>query len=163
MPDRQVDLTNVVPDWALLVVGANGCVADRLTREVAAAGFHPTRPAYGAVLRALEPRPSTLTALAELLGVTKQAVSVVVDEMVEHRYVERRPDPADRRAKRLALTRRGRAVRRTAQEISERMEAELVADLGAEAVAAARAVLLRFVERHGRLEDVRAGRARSVW
>jgi DNA-binding MarR family transcriptional regulator len=150
------------PDWAILVVGAHGCVADRLTREIAAAGY-PTRPAYGAVLRALEPRPMTLTALAERLGVTKQAVAAVVDEMVEHRYVERRPDPADRRAKRLALTRRGRSVRRTAQGISERMESELVQDLGADAVAAARTVLLRFVERHGRLEDARARRARPVW
>jgi hypothetical protein len=43
------------------------------------------------------------------------------------------------------------------------MEAELRADLGDADVDAARRVLLRFIERHGRLEDAPARRARPVW
>jgi hypothetical protein len=46
---------------------------------------------------------------------------------------------------------------------SKQMEAELRADLGDADVDAARRVLLRFIERHGRLEDALARRARPVW
>jgi DNA-binding MarR family transcriptional regulator len=71
--------------------------------------------------------------------------------------------PGDRRAKVIALTPRGEAVRRAARAESERMEAELAAELGAGDVAALRRVLLRFLERHGGGEDAAAARARPVW
>src|SRR3954466_12934297 len=107
MPDGQGSLTT--PDLAILVVGAAHAVGARLRRELNAAGF-PVRQPHGYVLRALYDRPVGLTGLADLLGVTKQAVAPVVDEMVALGLVERGPDPADRRAKRLALTDRGRAA-----------------------------------------------------
>ena len=84
------------------MVGAAHALGVRLRRELNAAGF-PVRQAHGYVLRALHARPLSLTALAELLGVTKQAAGQVVDEMVERGLVERRPDPHDRRAKLLAI------------------------------------------------------------
>jgi DNA-binding MarR family transcriptional regulator len=83
--------------------------------------------------------------------------------MEAHGLVERTPAPGDRRAKVLRLTARAEAVRRRALEASEQMETELREDLGDEDVEAARRVLLRFVERHGRLEDALERRARPVW
>src|SRR5919198_2726408 len=97
MPDGQDSLTEL-PDLAILVVGAAHAVAARLGRELKAAGF-PVRPPHGYVLRALHEQPLPLTRLAELLGVTKQAVGPVVDEMGSLGLVARRPDPADRRRK----------------------------------------------------------------
>ena len=154
MPDRQASLTT--PDLAILVVGAAHAVATRLGRELNAAGY-PVRQQHGYVLRALHERPLGLTGLAELLGVTKQAVSPVVDEMVDLGLVERRPDPADRRAKLLALTRRGTAARACALEVSAALEREIP---DAQAV---RAGLLALIEAEGFGDDAAHRRARPVW
>jgi DNA-binding MarR family transcriptional regulator len=154
MPDGQERLTT--PDLAILVVGAAHAVAARLGRELNAAGF-PVRQQHGYVLRALYERPLGLTALAELLGVTKQAVGPVVDEMVGLGLVERGPDPADRRGKRLALTDLGRAARARALEVSAALEREIP---DAEAV---RGGLLAIIESEGFGEDAAHRRARPVW
>ena len=155
MPDGQDHLTT--PDLAILVVGAAHALGVRLRRELNAAGF-PVRQAHGYVLRALHERPLSLTALAELLGVTKQAAGQVVDEMVELGLVDRRPDPHDRRAKLLALTRRGRAARARALEVSAALERE-IADPDA-----VRAGLLAIIEAEGFGEDAAHRRARPpVW
>jgi DNA-binding MarR family transcriptional regulator len=150
-------------DFAVLVVGATRYVAERLDAAVAEAGIEGMRAPYGFVIRALHGSPLTLTALADRLGVTKQAAIKVVDEMEARGFVTRTPLPGDRRAKAIALTERGEAVRRAARAESERMESELRADLGAGDVEALRRVLLSFVERHGGGADASAGRARPVW
>jgi DNA-binding MarR family transcriptional regulator len=60
-------------------------------------------------LVALRPGISMST-LAEHLGVGPSAVSGLVDRLVEHGYLDRRDDPADRRHLQLALTSSGAAV-----------------------------------------------------
>jgi DNA-binding MarR family transcriptional regulator len=159
MPDSQPERI----DFAVLVVAATHYVARRLDAAVAAAGIDGMRTPYGFVIRALHDSPLTLTALAERLGVTKQAAIKVVDEMEARGFVERRPQPGDRRSKAIALTERGAAVRRAARAESDSMEAELRADLGVADVEALRRVLLRFLELHGGAEDAAGARARPVW
>jgi DNA-binding MarR family transcriptional regulator len=154
---------SVEPDLAILMTGSARVIADRLGDAVARAGVDDMRSSFGFVIRALAENDRTLTELSELLGVTKQAAIKVVDEMERRGYVERRPDPADRRAKVIRLTDKARKVRRTALRASGRLEAELVADLGAADVEAARRVLLRLLERHGVLDAARAGRSRAIW
>jgi DNA-binding MarR family transcriptional regulator len=159
MADSQPERT----DFAVLVVAATHYVARRLDAAVAAAGIEGMRTPYGFVIRALHDSPLTLTALAERLRVTKQAAIKVVDEMEARGFVGRMPHAGDRRAKAIALTERGAAVRRAARAESERMEAELRADLGADDVEAFRRVLLCFLERHGGADDAAGARARPVW
>lgn len=53
-------------------------------------------------------RGSRLTELAQALGVSKQAVGQLVDELSEMGLLERRPDPDDGRAKRVCYTSLGR-------------------------------------------------------
>jgi DNA-binding MarR family transcriptional regulator len=48
--------------------------------------------------------------------VTKQAASQLVDELVRKGYAERRPHPADARARLVVLTERGWACTRAAEE-----------------------------------------------
>jgi DNA-binding MarR family transcriptional regulator len=150
-------------DLAILIVGATRYVAERLDAAVAAAEIEGMRAPYGFVIRALHDSPLTLTALAERLGVTKQAAIKVVDEMEARGFVERAPHARDRRAKVIGLTPRGAAVRRAARAESARMEAELRDELGDDDVAALRRTLLRFIERHGGGEDAAGARARPVW
>jgi DNA-binding MarR family transcriptional regulator len=154
---------NREPDLAILLTGATRQLADRLGAAVAAAGIEGMRPQFGFVIRALATEQLTLTALSERLGVTKQAAIKVVDEMEHLELVERLADPRDRRAKQLALTDRGRRVRRAALAASRRMERELRRDAGDGDVDALRRALLAFLERHGGLEAALAGRSRAVW
>src|SRR3954451_8087655 len=133
------------PDFAILTMGVARAVTDRLGAAVERAEVSDMRPSFGFVIRALAERDRTLTELAELLAVTKQAAIKVVDEMETRGFVERRPDPADRRAKVLRLTDKGTRVRRAALTASRRMEAELRRELGDDAVDAMRAVLMRFL------------------
>jgi DNA-binding MarR family transcriptional regulator len=151
------------PDFAILLVGANRYVAERLNAAVARAGIDGMRTPYGYVIRALYGDRLTLTELADRLGVTKQAAIKVVDEMEARGFVKREPHAGDRRAKALALTPKGLAVRAAARKESRRMEAELRRELGPEDVAAMRRVLLRFLERHGGGPDAAGARARPVW
>lgn len=69
----------------------------------------PIRVAHTALFPHIELEGSRLTDLASRLGVTKQAVGQLVDELVEMDFLERAPDPADARAKLVRFTRRGRA------------------------------------------------------
>lgn len=57
-----------------------------------------------------------MTEPAAHLGVTKQAASQLVEEIVRKGYAERRPHPEDARARLIVLTGRGRACTRAAEE-----------------------------------------------
>jgi DNA-binding MarR family transcriptional regulator len=155
-PGREADL-------AILLTIAFRCLVDQLTGRLAAAGFPDVRPQYGYVFRALQGEGMTSTELAALLGVTKQATVKLVDDLEAHDFVARHPDSADRRAKTVRLTDRGRRALATAQGISADLEAELVTTVGSAQVDAMRQALLAFITAHGGLEDARARRARPVW
>jgi DNA-binding MarR family transcriptional regulator len=75
---------------------------------VVGAGF-PQKPSHSAVFAQIKIEGSRLTDLARGANITPQAMGELVDELEELGYVERRPDPTDRRAKLIVLTDRGRA------------------------------------------------------
>jgi DNA-binding MarR family transcriptional regulator len=151
------------PDFAVLIVGAARVVADRLGDAVGRAGVEDMRTRYGFVIRALAERDRTLTELAALLDVSKQAAIKVVDEMEERGFLTREPHPEDRRLKVLRLTAKGRKVRRAALAESHRMEEQLLATVGEGDAAAMRRALEGFLGVHGVLADAGAGRARAMW
>lgn len=163
MTDRQVNLTiPEPPDLAILLAASYRVVADRLLAAMRAGGIEGMKPLYGFVIRAVAAEGPSINRLAELLGVTKQAASVLADAMCDEGFLERRTDPQDRRRARLALSARGRAVFARATRTSAAMERELSARVGAADVEALRRALLSFVEAHGALADVMARRARPV-
>jgi len=75
---------------------------------VVGAGF-PQKPSHSAVFAQIKTEGSRLTDLARGANITPQAMGELVDELEQLGYVERRPDPTDRRAKLIVLTDRGRA------------------------------------------------------
>jgi DNA-binding MarR family transcriptional regulator len=75
---------------------------------VVGAGF-PQKPSHSAVFAQIKTEGSRLTDLARGANITPQAMGELVDELEELGYVERRPDPTDRRAKLIVLTDRGKA------------------------------------------------------
>ncbi|MFJ8535137.1 MarR family winged helix-turn-helix transcriptional regulator [Streptomyces sp. NPDC093591] len=99
---------------ALLAVA--GELTQRIHDGVVARGFEGLRPAHGFAFARLAPDGATVTDLAVHLGVTKQAASQLVDEIVRKGYAERRPHPEDARARLVVLTERGWACTRAAEE-----------------------------------------------
>ena len=150
------------PDFAILLVAANRCVADRLGAAVATVGGEAMRPSFGFVIRAVAAERPTVSRLAQLLGVTKQAASRLADDMVSLGYLERFGDPQDRRRTRLELSPAGERIRTRARQESEVMESELRERFGDEAVSRLRELLTAFVERHGGSEELAANRARAT-
>ncbi|HCB07460.1 MAG TPA: MarR family transcriptional regulator [Nocardioides bacterium] len=104
----------------------------RIVDGVVGAGF-PQKPKHSAVFAQISLEGSRLTELAQKANMTPQSMAEIVDELVELGYVVRRPDPADRRAKLIVLTRRGRAAvdagRATIEGIEERVT-ELLGERG---------------------------------
>ncbi|WP_369367531.1 MarR family winged helix-turn-helix transcriptional regulator [Streptomyces sp. CG4] len=99
---------------ALLAVA--GDLTQRINEGVVARGFTDVRPAHGFAFARLAPDGATVTDLAAHLGVTKQAASQLVDEIVRKGYAERRAHPQDARARLVVLTDRGWACTRAAEE-----------------------------------------------
>jgi DNA-binding MarR family transcriptional regulator len=84
------------------------------------------------VLLALGRSPvRTQTALARAIGADKTRLIGVLDELQDRGLIERRPDPADRRAHLLSLTEAGRRVRRSARAGIRQGEERLLARLPA--------------------------------
>src|SRR5690348_10285241 len=72
--------------------------------------FSDIRLVHGCVFRHMKERGLRLTEIAERGNMTKQSAGEVVDDLVARGYVERIPDPDDRRAKIIRLTERGEAA-----------------------------------------------------
>src|SRR5438034_9226204 len=96
-----------------LLETAMEAVLTEFRRDLAASGYADIRPTHGCVFRFVRDDGMRLTELASLAGMTKQSVGELVDDLVELGYVERIPDPADRRAKLICLTERGVEAQRT--------------------------------------------------
>ncbi|CAL9322400.1 MarR family transcriptional regulator [Streptomyces olindensis] len=108
------------------LLAAAGGLTQRIHEGVVARGFEGLRPAHGFAFARLAPDGATVTDLAVHLGVTKQAASQLVDEMVRKGYAERRPHPEDARARLVVLTGRGWDCTRAAEEAA----AEAVGEWG---------------------------------
>jgi DNA-binding MarR family transcriptional regulator len=86
-------------------------------------------PAQAQMLCLLRDEPRGMAELVRTLGVERSSLTGLVDRAERSGLVERRLDPADRRAVRVALTPAGdAAAQRFHDEVTERL-AELLADL----------------------------------
>jgi DNA-binding MarR family transcriptional regulator len=151
----------IEPDFAILITAANRCIADRLINAVAIVGGDRMRPSFGFVLRAVAAEQPTVSRLAELLGVTKQAASRLADDMVTLGLLERSELAGDRRHKRLHLSPTGQRIRDRALAESRQMEDELRQRFGDAQVDTLRTLLIDFVERHGGGDELAAQRSRA--
>jgi DNA-binding MarR family transcriptional regulator len=93
-----------------------------LIRELIAAEL-PVLEAHGvsmwgySVLLALDEAPvRTQAALAEAINADKTRIIGVLDDLQDQGYIERRPDPDDRRVRLLAITDSGRDVKDAVQK-----------------------------------------------
>jgi DNA-binding MarR family transcriptional regulator len=106
---------------------------------------------YALLLHLLQDGPMRSSALAESVCADPSTVSRQAAALVEQGLVERRPDPADRRAVQLAATERGANLFRRMQQDREAMFDTVLRDWSEEDVEQLTALLARFttdLERH---------------
>lgn len=92
---------------------------------------YPQKPKHSAVFAQISLEGTRLTELARKARMTPQSMSELVDELVEMGYVVRRPDPADRRAKLIVPTKRGREAIAAGRKTIEGIEEQISEILGA--------------------------------
>jgi DNA-binding MarR family transcriptional regulator len=127
-----------VIDVAWQVVRA---VSRRVTEELATEGFTDLRPAHCAVLYRISGGVTRVNDMAQRGGVTRQAVSLLVDQLHAAGYVERSVDPADRRAKVVALTGRGEAAAACLSHSHDRLRERWAEAVGLDRIKDCRGVL----------------------
>jgi DNA-binding MarR family transcriptional regulator len=114
---------------------------EELIARLAAGGHTEVRLPHGNVFQYLDDQGTTVSVLAERAQLTKQAMAQLVAHLEAHGYVERVPDPADRRAKLVRTTARGRAVFAIVRDFVAAMDARLDAALGEAKMRRLRALL----------------------
>jgi DNA-binding MarR family transcriptional regulator len=142
------------PDLGVLAGRLLFAVQDELFSTLAAKGFDDLHPRHGAVLAYIDAGGVRATELARLSGQHKQVVGTVIDELEALGYVERRPDPADRRAKLICPTERGLAQMRTADRIMTAIQERHARRLGRDTFTQFKAALIDVTE-HQRRDSAR--------
>jgi len=117
-------------------------VDDAVLRALASAGLHGLRQGHGYLVQRLLVGPATATELAGDLGVTQQAVSKALKELLDLGYAEPVPDATDRRRRPVALSAAGRRAVEVARETRAGIDQRVRAVVGPERFEAARSVLL---------------------
>ena len=112
-----------------------------LHRRFAESGHTEVRPPHANVMQFLDDDGTRVSVLAERAQMTKQSMAELVAHLERHGYVERVPDPADRRAKLVRATPRGREVYAIARALVDEITARVEARLGARRLAELRNLL----------------------
>lgn len=144
MPDASVSsydrlgvlLRLVHADWRL---GIEAALAD--------AGFGDIRPPHSHVFPWVPEEGIQVSQLARLTHVREQSMTQAVREMEAMGYVERRPHPADRRARLVFLTERGKAVQPVATAAGQAVEHHWAALIGQENVDTLKRLTRELVEK----------------
>ena len=86
------------------------------------AGFGDIRPPHANIFTFVPPEGIQVSELTRLAHVRKQTMAQAVEELEQLGYVERRPDPADRRGRLVFLTGKGGKVRPIAKAAGRKVD-----------------------------------------
>jgi DNA-binding MarR family transcriptional regulator len=118
MPDPNAPSASL----GLLLRLVHQCWSQSVEAALAEAGFGDIRPPHANVFTFVPPEGIQVSELTRLAHVRKQTMTQVVEELEKLGYVERRPDPNDRRGRLVFLTRKGKGVRPVAMAAGKRVE-----------------------------------------
>ena len=96
---------------------------------------------HTALISNLDVEGTRITILADRAGVTKQAMGQLVSELETRGYIQREPDPEDKRAALIKFTDLGWQFLQDAFEVKQEIEAEYAAILGEESMRQLRSLL----------------------
>ena len=113
---------------------------------MAARGHGWMAEARGAVVGHLRPGGMSQSVLPAAMGISKQAVQQLVDELVAEGIVERIPDPADGRGKIVRLLPKGKKAIADGNEVKQQIEARYAERIGSVRMEALNAALDALAE-----------------
>jgi DNA-binding MarR family transcriptional regulator len=116
-------------------------VQEHMLERLHADGFADFDASYLIVVQYPGPQGERPSDLAARLRISKQALNHLLGQLEHLGYLERRPDPDDRRSKRIALTPRGTRAATTIRKAVAEMEDAWKQRLGPRRFAQLRALL----------------------
>ena len=122
--------------------------------DVALAGFPGGPRGYQVLAAAAEDQAGGQGVLATRLGIDKTVMTYLVDDLERAGLVERRPDPADRRNKRLVATDHGRSELAAARGRLQHAEEHLLTGLDPADRDVFRGLLRRLADRANSLDPI---------
>jgi DNA-binding MarR family transcriptional regulator len=129
------------PNLAILLREPFRIGSERLHERFAERGHPEVRTPHGNVMQFLDDEGTRVSVLAQRAQITKQSMAELVAHLERHGYVERIPDPNDRRAKLVRATARGRKLYVVAREFVAELEAEWTRKLGRQKMKQLRSLL----------------------
>jgi DNA-binding MarR family transcriptional regulator len=118
-----------------------------LAQSFADRGFPEVRPAYGSILLPLfEEDCVRIGQLGERARLSKQTMTTLIAQMERDGLVRRERDPADARARRVALTERARRFHPVAEDVLADLDARVAEHLTPSATAALGRSLKRLMD-----------------
>jgi DNA-binding MarR family transcriptional regulator len=129
-----------------LLRAARSVFGAAIRAELEAHGCDDLPPNGPFVLGAIARTGAPLAQVIRHLGVSKQTAGQLVDTLVARGYLERTPDPDDRRRLVVTLTERGLETAAVVRAAVEEVESDLVRRVGAERLAHTRQTLLALIE-----------------
>jgi DNA-binding MarR family transcriptional regulator len=145
-----------------LMRSARGAYAQSIRAQLQLSGIDDL-PANGVfILAGIDVSGGPRQDLPAELGVTKQAVSQVIDILVTRGYLTRSPDPDDRRRVVLELTGRGHEVVEAARRGMEAVDRQLQQRVSPDQIDAMRSALIALTEIKGQGAAAGAGQRRSA-
>jgi DNA-binding MarR family transcriptional regulator len=106
----------VRPNLGVLLREPFRVASERLHARFAERGHPDVRTPHGNVFQFLDDAGTRVSVLAQRAQITKQSMAELVAHLEHHGYVERVPDPSDRRAKLVRATPRGAELYAIARE-----------------------------------------------
>jgi len=135
-------------------------VNERVLEALHARGFAGLRTSHGYVVQHVVSGPRSISELARRMGVTQQAASKIVAELVELGYLELAAGD-DARQKLVRLSSRGRRALATSRRLRAALERKLLRDHSERTVAQTRAVLTALLEQLGAADAIRTRSVRE--
>ena len=155
-PELRVDQLDLAQLALFVGQRADSWVLERLH----ARGFAGVRSSHGYVIQHVVSSERSISELAERMGVSQQAASKVVRELVELGYLELATG-SDARRRVVGLSARGRALLKAARALRGELERTLLRGQSQAAVAETKAVLIGALEELGGVEAIEKRRVRE--
>lgn len=117
------------------------------SNELSSRGYSDLRLPHFQILPHMNVEGARMIDIAQRMNLTRQAISQIADDLEDKGYLLRIPDPEDGRAKRLALTAKGKALLSILPDVVASAERQLGELVGEDLFEALRAGLAKIVER----------------
>jgi DNA-binding MarR family transcriptional regulator len=140
---------------AFLLAQLGHHAATLFAEQVATIGLTPP---HAGILRAIATEPGrSQQALSTQLGMLPSRIVVYVDELQQRGFLERRPNPTDRRLYALHLTVAGKRLMRKLSQLARQHESQLTSALDPEQYTALRGLLTAVAQQQGLTPHIHPG------